>query len=162
MNQTTIAIIQGVITILSAGGVAVILRQQIKSQQEQINAMKANMDSMKAFIDIFKIDELHKYVDTMKRTLDAERNKIMIDSAKAGAEAMQKELEEKVIKGWKETSEKIFSEYKSISEENLELKKIKGNQKVAIEILVEKAGLDIEEVHKKINSDYDVYSIKDM
>ena len=152
MNETTIAIIQGVMTILSAGGVTVILKQQIKSQQEQINAMKANMDSMKSFIDIFKIDDLHKYVDTMKRTLDAERDKIIIDSAKVGAEYMQKELEENVIKGWKDIFEEVFSDYKNIFEKNLELTKLNDDQKIAIDMLAEKSGLDKDEIHKKIKS----------
>lgn len=61
--MTVIEIVQLIATIVSSGAVALILRAQIKSQQEQINAMKANMDSMKSFMDIFKIDEVKKYTE---------------------------------------------------------------------------------------------------
>lgn len=57
------ATIQLITTILSSGIVLVILRQQIKSQQEQMAAMKTNMDSMKALSDMFKVDELEKFYE---------------------------------------------------------------------------------------------------
>jgi hypothetical protein len=55
-------IIQAIITIISSGFIITILTNQIKSQQEQILAMKGNMDSMKSYMDMFKIDEVKKYI----------------------------------------------------------------------------------------------------
>lgn len=61
MDNTTIAIIQGLITIFSTGAVGLVLRQQIKSQKEQIDAMKSNIESMQAFVNIFDINEIKKF-----------------------------------------------------------------------------------------------------
>lgn len=66
MDSTSI--IQAFITIISSGLTATILRNQIKSQQEQILAMKGNMDSMKSYMDIFKIDEVKKYITLKEET----------------------------------------------------------------------------------------------
>lgn len=71
--MTTPEIIQAVITLISATGVLLVLREQIKSQQEQMNAMKTNMESMekyfnvmKGYADSFKIDELKKNFEIQK------------------------------------------------------------------------------------------------
>ena len=55
------AIIQALITIATAGGTIAVLRSQIKSQQDQI-------ESMKKFMDIFKLDDIEKYVAINKKT----------------------------------------------------------------------------------------------
>jgi hypothetical protein len=65
-------IIQALVTIISSGGILLILREQIKSQQEQISSMKSNIESMKSFVDIFKVDEVKKFVEIAKSNAKAE------------------------------------------------------------------------------------------
>lgn len=61
--MSTTDIIQLITAILSPAIVGIILATLIKSQQDQMNAMKANMESMKAVLDMIKIDEIEKYND---------------------------------------------------------------------------------------------------
>lgn len=71
--MTVIEIIQLVATIASSGAVALILGAQIKSQQEQINAMKS-------YMDIFKIDEVKKYIELRVDSAEKETIKKMQES----------------------------------------------------------------------------------
>lgn len=67
--MTTPEIIQLIATVVGPVGVVWILSEKIKSQQDQMNAMKNNMESMKAAFDMIKIDEIEKYYD--RRTSNA-------------------------------------------------------------------------------------------
>jgi hypothetical protein len=58
-------IIQGAITLASSGGILLILREQIKAQNQQI----ANL---KTYIDLIDIDELKKYTSVMKERAEAD------------------------------------------------------------------------------------------
>lgn len=61
-------ILQSVITVISSGTILFILREQIKSQQNQIDSMKSTMDSMKKYTEIFNVDEVEKYVSMVGKT----------------------------------------------------------------------------------------------
>lgn len=64
-------------TVLSSGAVASILGYLINSQKDQINAMKANMESMKSFMDIFKLEDIEKYVAINKKTSEQEAKHVI-------------------------------------------------------------------------------------
>ena len=61
-------VIQSVITVISSGTILFILREQIKSQQNQIESMKSTMDSMKKYTEIFNVEEVEKYVAMVGKT----------------------------------------------------------------------------------------------
>jgi len=61
--MTTPEILQLLVTLLSSTGVILVLREQIKSQQDQMNAMKNNMESMEKTMKMIDIDQLEKYYD---------------------------------------------------------------------------------------------------
>ena len=93
-------IIQLAATLISSSAIVLILREQIKSQQEQINTMKGNIDSMKSFMDIFKVDEVEKYVEMSKKSVKYEAIKLAQDSVVdfMKNEHQFKELAEKTIR----------------------------------------------------------------
>jgi hypothetical protein len=63
-------IVQGVITVLSSGGIAYFLKERIKSQNEQILNLKSSMESMKTYIEIFDIDKIKKYNSLIAETAE--------------------------------------------------------------------------------------------
>lgn len=90
--------IQTIVTLVSSATILLVLRQQIKSQQEQINAMKSSMESMKTYMDIFKIDEIKKYVAVMEERAEAK-----------GQLAAQKVIKDMLnSEEWRETLMKPF------------------------------------------------------
>lgn len=100
MTDTTIAIIQGIITVLSAGGVAVVLRQQIKSQQEQINSMKATIESMTAYNKIFDVKKVEEYGKMLEHSalIKAEKVSREIIDTSLDSEDMKSKLSDAVLK----------------------------------------------------------------
>lgn len=58
-------IVQGLITLISSGSILLILREQIKAQNQQIK-------NLKSYIDLINIDELKKYTSIMKEMAEAD------------------------------------------------------------------------------------------
>ncbi len=119
--------------------------------------MRANIDSMKSFVEIVNIEDIHKYVDVMKRTLAAERREI------------ENETIEDMNRLWEPFSDKLTKDIKDLykdildsKEENLKLAKENMLQKTAIDILAEKAEVDKNIVYEKMKSGYSIFSIKDL
>ena len=92
--------IQPLITILSSGAILLVLRQQIKSQQEQISAMKS-------YMEIIKVDEIKKYVGVM--------DELAVGKAQLAAEKIIKETLNST-----EWTKKIFEPFENKMEKMLE------------------------------------------
>ena len=132
------SLVQTLITILSSGTILVVLRQQIKSQQDQINAMKS-------YMDIFKVDELKKYVSVM--------DELAIGK---GQLAAQKVLEETLNSG--EWTKKIFEPFENKLQKILEKDLFQKGQELFHNVIEQLSSLPKEEMEALVKERYPLNS----